>query len=382
LRPPKCPRRRKRREVLKLEIGRGDQGKAAKSRAKMRRYICIFFGMITLVCTSSAGATRTCFAASHVRPSVVGAASCPQVRLGSIALTAKSKSGGSKKSEPSSGGFGTKTTTKTSTVDAAALLARSIKLYDDLSKEQAMLESMYDLEDEDANEPGLREYVVCVRSKAYDAVSDWVPSAVMGVMWAGGGTEGNPLLKGMANHNLFAPIAAKLHCREVWESTCQAAPSLRKLPRNAIEYAFEPLDGFGAVIEEVDKKGGSTAAAYKALGLEKGATADEIKSAHRKLIVKLHPDRVSSLPAEEQVKEAERRERQRQRKDTHTHTHTHTQRERERQRERETILPLPRALSIHSSACASTCIIGTTLPSRALLHIPTHRIMQRKNEKS
>ena len=295
--------------------------------------------------------------------------------MGSIALTAKSKSGGSKKTEPSSGGFGTKTTTKTSTVDAAALLARSIKLYDDLSKEQAMLESMYDLEDEDANEPGLREYVVCVRSKAYDAVSDWVPSAVMGVMWAGGGTEGNPLLKGMANHNLFAPIAAKLHCREVWESTCQAAPSLRKLPRNAIEYAFEPLDGFGAVIEEVDKKGGSTAAAYKALGLEKGATADEIKSAHRKLIVKLHPDRVSSLPAEEQVKEAERRERERERE----REARQRQRQTGRERERERILPLSRALSIHSSVCASTCIIDRTLLSRALLHMPTHRIMQ--NEK-
>jgi len=116
-----------------------------------------------------------------------------------------------------------------------------------------------------------------------------------------GEVEGNPLLKGMADHNLFAPIAAKMHCREVWESACQAAPSLRKVARNTIQYAFEPLDNFGSVIEEVDGKGGSTAGAYKTLGLEKGATPADIKAAHRKLIVKLHPDRVASLPETEKA---------------------------------------------------------------------------------
>jgi hypothetical protein len=82
----------------------------------------------------------------------------------------------------------------------------------------------------------------------------------------------------MADANLFAPIAAKLHCREVWESACQAAPSLRKISRNSVEYAFEPLDNFGKVIEEVDTKGASTAKACQTLGVAKGATAVEIKS--------------------------------------------------------------------------------------------------------
>jgi len=82
----------------------------------------------------------------------------------------------------------------------------------------------------------------------------------------------------MADANLFAPIAAKLHCREVWESACQSAPSLRKISRNSVEYAFEPLDNFGKVIEEVDTKGASTAKAYQTLGVAKGASAAEIKS--------------------------------------------------------------------------------------------------------
>jgi hypothetical protein len=219
--------------------------------------------------------------------------------VSSMAMAAKTKKPAKKKSAaPSAGGFASKTATVTKTVDAATLLRKSMDLYDMMSKEEALRESSVDDDAED--EPGLREYVVCVRSKEYDAVSDWVPAACMGVMWSGGQVEDNPILKGIADHNLFAPIAAKLHCREVWESACQSAPSLRKLPRNSIEYAFEPLDTFGDVIEVVDGKGASTANALKTLGVSKGASAADIKAAHRKLIMTLHPDRVASLPEEEQ----------------------------------------------------------------------------------
>ena len=41
--------------------------------------------------------------------------------------------------------------------------------------------------------------------------------------------------------------------------------------------------------------------AYKTLGVSKGATAAEVKAAHRKLIVTLHPDRVATLPDAEKV---------------------------------------------------------------------------------
>ena len=57
----------------------------------------------------------------------------------------------------------------------------------------------------------------------------------------------------------------------------------------------------GEVIEEVNSKGGATLGALHTLGLTKGASASEIKAAHRKLILTLHPDRVSSLPEEEQA---------------------------------------------------------------------------------
>jgi len=273
----------------------------------MRGYAGPLLGaLLSAVSYTSAAAAAPCFVSTHVRTtSPVGAPGkgtcsriCPELRTG-VALAAKAKSGGKKKAVQSAGGFGAKSETTTKTVDAAALLTKSMKLYDELSRADATMEVSVD--DDVENEPGLREYVVCVRSKGYDAVSDWVPAACMGVMWVGAEVDGNPLLKGMADHNLFAPIATKLHCREVWESACQAAPSLRKLPRNSIQYAYEPLDNFGSVIEEVDGKGGSTAQAYKTLSLEKGSTAAEIKSAHRKLIVKLHPDRVSSLPQAEQA---------------------------------------------------------------------------------
>lgn len=225
--------------------------------------------------------------------------SCCPVRTRDVALAAaktktKTKQG---KAAPSSGGFGAKKAV-TTTVDAAALLRKSMDLYDAIERESAVA----GLDDEDGEDaPGLREYVVCVRSKAHDAVNDWVPAACMCVAWQGGDVSENPLLRGMADCSLFAPIAAKLHCREVWESACQAAPSLRKISRNSIEYAYEPLDNFGAVLEEVDAKGASTSKAYQVLGVAKGASAAEIKSAHRKLIVSLHPDAVAALPAEEQA---------------------------------------------------------------------------------
>ena len=157
----------------------------------------------------------------------------------------KGKKKPANKAGPTVGGFGAKTQSVTKSVDAAALLRKSMDLYDVLSKEEASRE--VNVDDDAEDEPGMREYVVVVRGQGYDAVNDWVPAACMGVMWSGGEVTDNPLLRGIANHNMFAPIAAKLHCREVWESACQSSPSLRKIPRNAIEYAFEPLDNFGVV---------------------------------------------------------------------------------------------------------------------------------------
>ena len=213
----------------------------------MRSFIRpLTWAMVLLFSAScSAGGVAAGFISTHVRSvgllsAPLGFQAKPKLRAGSIALSAKTKTKSAKNKKPaSSGGFGAKPAKTTTTVDAAALLRKSMDVYDALSKEDAMTE--VNLDDDSDNEPGLREYVVCVRSKSYDSTSDWVPAACMGVMWSGGTVAENPLLKGMADHNLFAPIAAKLHCREVWESACQAAPSLRKLPRNTIEYGNHSL---------------------------------------------------------------------------------------------------------------------------------------------
>jgi len=105
---------------------------------------------------------------------------CPLRTNVALAVAAKNKKAQGK-AAPSSGGFGAKTTT-TKSVDAAALLRKSMELYDAIEKERNQAEQY----EEDEGLAGVREYVVCVRSKAHDAVSDWVPSACMCVVWQGG----------------------------------------------------------------------------------------------------------------------------------------------------------------------------------------------------
>lgn len=47
--------------------------------------------------------------------------------------------------------------------------------------------------------------------------------------------------------------------REVWECACQVSPTLRKVGRDAVEYAMEPLDGFHNILAEARSNGGSAA---------------------------------------------------------------------------------------------------------------------------
>mgnify|MGYP006892433221 CR=1 FL=1 len=94
----------------------------------------------------------------------------------------------------------------------------------------------------------LREYIVTVRAvgaKGSEAqmLRDWVPAALLGIHWRTP-LDDNPLLQGMADPNLGAPLGIKAMRREIFESICQNAPSLRKVPREALAFGFEPLDIF------------------------------------------------------------------------------------------------------------------------------------------
>ena len=62
-----------------------------------------------------------------------------------------------------------------------------------------------------------KEYVVSVRARnaGADQVSDWVPSAILGLMWRGGNVDDNPILKGIADHSLAVKPALKTMRREV-----------------------------------------------------------------------------------------------------------------------------------------------------------------------
>jgi hypothetical protein len=151
----------------------------------------------------------------------------------------------------------------------------------------------------------LREYIVTVRAvgaKGSEAqmLRDWVPAALLGIHWRTP-LDDNPLLQGMADPNLGAPLGIKAMRREIFESICQNAPSLRKVPREALAFGFEPLDIFTGILEEVNGATTSSVDAWKVLGLDKGADAGTIKAAHRKLVRELHPDMTAQLPEDEQA---------------------------------------------------------------------------------
>lgn len=126
------------------------------------------------------------------------------------------------------------------------------------------------------------KYAVTIRSAAPDAKEfcDWVPVALLAFACSGG-----------ANPNSLVPSAVGASVKEILEGGCQAFPSLRKVPRETIEYAFESLDSFEKhVYEGLQGRSERRADAARTLGIESGASMKEIKMAHRKFMQQLHPD--------------------------------------------------------------------------------------------
>lgn len=225
-------------------------------------------------------------------------------------FAAKAKRGSKPKkaaaSKAASGGFGKKVAAAGPT--PAQLLTSSTKAYEEIEKlsrqmNEAEAEEEYGESDETttattATRPGpdisVTKWTITLRSTACPEFSDWVPVAIMAM----GCGEGDP--------TTFAPSALGACVKEVLEGGSQAQPVLRKVARDTIEYAYEPLDQFEShVYEGMQGRAERRSEAAKTLGVESSASAGDVKKAHRKLMMELHPDRF--VGDEEGAREAQER---------------------------------------------------------------------------
>jgi len=210
------------------------------------------------------------------------------------------------------GGFG-KASDKTSSPKPEQLLKKAMALYDQLdalrNQQNAAEAAKLEVEEGDsggaaaaaaaAAEPqfiSVSKYAVALRSSAPAAaeISDWVPVALLAVA------------SESADPNGLVPSAVGASVKEILEGACLNFPSLRKVPRETLQYATEPLDSFEShVYEGLQGRAERRAEAKKTLGIEGSASAAEVKRAHRKLMQQLHPD--SFVGDEEGAEEAKAR---------------------------------------------------------------------------
>ncbi|KAJ1627486.1 hypothetical protein T492DRAFT_1024670 [Pavlovales sp. CCMP2436] len=182
-----------------------------------------------------------------------------------LAAAAKKEKGAAK------GGFGKKVDLASGPT-AKELLAQASKMY-------LALDSVQTTGDE---QTPVTQWSITVRAVGEAAeLSDWVPIALLALYMPAVSLPGEAVPGALAHAR-----------REILEAGGQVVPKLRTCPRDKIEYAFEPLTDFHNIVSTGLKARGNTRAdAYKALSIEPGATPAEVKSAHRKLVMTLHPDR-------------------------------------------------------------------------------------------
>lgn len=232
--------------------------------------------------------SSVCSCSNHVRisPSL---ASVPVFgpRIGLSVVTCQAQKS-NKKASSSGGGFGSKTVPKP-TVDSALLLRRSEQAYTRLMSEHIL-------------DGDVREFVICVRQKGsmnHEVLGDWLPVAELALV-------------SDRDASAALPVALPVLCREVAECAGKGAPSLRTIPRNNLEYAYEPAEAFYEFVLGTGSSSQPLTNAecpYSVLGLAKGASTSQVRTAYRTLAAKFHPDRQAAgeqETAEEEFKRVTR----------------------------------------------------------------------------
>ncbi|KAH8942906.1 hypothetical protein BDL97_13G020300 [Sphagnum fallax] len=193
------------------------------------------------------------------------------IRCASVGGKKKNSSSSSnKRSQTSSGsGFGTKIAAKPSW-DAGVLLRRSEQSYSHLFAEHS-------------KEGEVREFVICVRqndNKSSAVLDDWLPVAELALV-------------SEIDASVALPAVLHVLCREVAECAAKGAMSLRNIPRNCLEYAYEPAEGFYEFVLGISQlpPQDNNECPYSVLGLPQGAPVSQVRSAYRTLAAKHHPDK-------------------------------------------------------------------------------------------
>jgi len=222
-------------------------------------------------------------------------------------MATKPKKGGKKKNK-NKNGMGKKPSDK---YDIAKAMIKSEKRYDELMSDS--IKALAAAGEYDTDIDITTEYIVTARSKpgatlakkkeangALLSASDWIPVAQICIV--------RPPTAGTLEENTSVRAAVSYYCREINYAATLAAPTLKSLPRNLLEYSAEPLDSFVKYVYEDVIEGKSVdsyvegdtgakvsmtkAKAREILGLEVGCKdAGLIKTAYKKQSMAYHPDR-------------------------------------------------------------------------------------------
>lgn len=211
--------------------------------------------------------------------------------------------------------------------DVAKAMIKSEKLYDELLAEstRALNSDEWDEDEMDITS----EYIITARGTpgaamkkeaagALACASDWIPVAQVCVVRPVSYEEQTDDDCGGMHPSVRAAVS--YYRREINYASTLAAPALKSLPRNIIEYGVEPVDSFvkyvyedvieGKAVESFDDGSGSgekvgmtKSKAREILGIEAGCKdAAVIKGAYKKQSMALHPDRfVTSDKTKEEI---------------------------------------------------------------------------------